>query len=161
SQVRLLQVVAGDGRNLVVVGDPDQSVYAFRGAEVRGILEFADRFRTVGGAPAPVLALGETRRFGKALLGASRRIAERLALPRSLRAEIRETFRSPRSAPGLPYGRVEAYAYDSPGAEADQIAELLRAAHLRDGVPWDSMAVLVRSGRATIPGLSRALSAAG
>ena len=161
SQVRLLQVVAGGGRNLVVVGDPDQSVYAFRGAEVRGILEFADRFRTSDGAPAPVLALGETRRFGQALLAASRRIATRLALPGALPAEIRDTFRSPRSAAGLPYGRVEAYTYDSAGAEADQIAELLRAAHLRDGVAWDAMAVLVRSGRAMIPALSRALSAAG
>ena len=161
AQVRLLQVVAGEGRNLVVVGDPDQSVYAFRGAEVRGILEFADRFRTAAGAPAPVLALGETRRFGQALLAASRRIASRLALPGSLPPQIRDTFRSPQSAPGLPYGRVEAYTYDSAGAEADQIAELLRAAHLRDGVAWDAMAVLVRSGRAMIPALSRALSAAG
>ncbi|HVH20906.1 MAG TPA: ATP-dependent helicase, partial [Pseudonocardia sp.] len=161
AQVRLLQVVAGDGRNLVVVGDPDQSVYAFRGAEVRGILEFADRFRTAAGVPAPVLALGETRRFGQALLAASRRIASRLALPGSLPTQIRDTFRSPRSAAGLPYGRVEAFTYDSAGAEADQIAELLRAAHLRDGVAWDAMAVLVRSGRAMIPALSRALSAAG
>ncbi len=161
SQVRLLQTVAGEGRNLVVVGDPDQSVYAFRGAEVRGIGEFSDRFRTVDGAPAPVLALGETRRFGQALLAASRRIAERIALPGSVPASVRTTFRSPRSAAGLPYGRVDAFTYDSAGAEAEQIAELLRAAHLRDGVAWDAMAVLVRSGRAMIPALSRALSAAG
>ncbi|GAA3696660.1 ATP-dependent DNA helicase [Microlunatus aurantiacus] len=161
SQVRLLQVVAGEGRNLVVVGDPDQSVYAFRGAEVRGIGEFTDRFRTTDGGPAPVLALGETRRFGQALLAASRRIADRIALPGSVPASVRTTFRSPRSAAGLPYGRVEAFTYDSAGAEADQVAELLRAAHLRDGVPWDAMAVLVRSGRAMIPALSRALSAAG
>lgn len=161
AQVRLLQVIAGGGRNLVAVGDPDQSVYGFRGAEVRGIGEFADRFRTSSGTPAPVLALGETRRFGRALLAASRRIADRLAVPGALPPELRETFRSPRSADGVPYGRVEAYTYDSPGAEADQIAELLRAAHLRDGVPWESMAVLVRSGKAMIPALSRALSAAG
>ena len=40
SQVRLLQVIAGDGRDVIVVGDPDQSIYAFRGAEARGILDF-------------------------------------------------------------------------------------------------------------------------
>ena len=47
------------------------------------------------------------------------------------------------------------------GAEAEHIAEILRGAHLRDGLGWDEMAVLVRSGRATIPGLTRALMAAG
>ena len=36
AQVRLLQAIAGDGRDVVVVGDPDQSIYAFRGAEARG-----------------------------------------------------------------------------------------------------------------------------
>ena len=39
-----VQHLAGDGRDLVVVGDPHQSIYAFRGAEVRGILEFPDQF---------------------------------------------------------------------------------------------------------------------
>ena len=39
-QVALLQAIAGNGRDLVAVGDPHQSIYAFRGAEVRGILDF-------------------------------------------------------------------------------------------------------------------------
>jgi ATP-dependent exoDNAse (exonuclease V) beta subunit len=41
------------------------------------------------------------------------------------------------------------------------IADRLRRAHLVDGVPWAQMAVLVRSGRRTIPTLRRALVAAG
>src|SRR4051812_16074936 len=81
SQERLLQALAGGGRDLVVVGDPDQSIYGFRGAEVANILEFADRFPTADGRPAAVLTLGVSRRTGGELLAASRAVAERLPTP--------------------------------------------------------------------------------
>jgi superfamily I DNA/RNA helicase/RecB family exonuclease len=161
SQVRLLQVVAGDGRDVIVVGDPDQSIYAFRGAEARGILDFPERFRTREGAPAPVLALNRTRRFGSVLLAASRSVASRLGMPRSLPAEVFQAFRYPTPDPGLPKGKVDILTCSSAGAEAEHIAEILRGAHLRDNLDWTDMAVLVRAGRTMIPGLTRALLAAG
>ena len=161
SQVRLLQVIAGDGRDVIVVGDPDQSIYAFRGAEARGILDFPQLFRTRDGAPAPVLALNRTRRFGSALLAASRRVVSRLGLPRSLPAEVFEAFRHPIADPEVPKGKVEVFTCNSAGAEAERIADILRRAHLRDNLAWTDMAVLVRAGRAMIPGLTRALVAAG
>jgi superfamily I DNA/RNA helicase/RecB family exonuclease len=161
SQVRLLQVVAGDGRDVIVVGDPDQSIYAFRGAEARGILDFPERFRTREGAPAPVLALNRTRRFGSVLLAASRSVAGRLGMPRSLPAEVFQAFRYPTADPHIPRGKVEVFTCSSVGAEAEHIAEILRSAHLRDNLAWTDMAVLVRAGRTMIPGLTRALVAAG
>jgi DNA helicase-2/ATP-dependent DNA helicase PcrA len=39
-QYELVQQVSGQHRNLCVVGDPDQSIYAWRGADIRNIMEF-------------------------------------------------------------------------------------------------------------------------
>ncbi|MBZ5734169.1 ATP-dependent helicase [Nocardioides sp. TRM66260-LWL] len=161
-QVALLQALAGDGRDLVVVGDPHQSIYGFRGAEVRGILEFPAAFPHADGRPADVVALRTTRRFGPRVLTASQRVAGRLGLPGAIPEEARAAFLEPRSeAPSGRTDRVEVRTFDTERAEAEHLADLLRRAHLEDGVAWDDMAVLVRSGRTSIPPLRRALAAAG
>ena len=44
AQYRLLQLLAQQHRNVFAVGDPDQSIYGFRGADIRNVLEFEHDF---------------------------------------------------------------------------------------------------------------------
>ncbi|MFF7166178.1 ATP-dependent helicase [Streptomyces sp. NPDC008086] len=158
AQVRLLHALAGDGRTLVAFGDPDQSIYAFRGADVNGILDFPHAFPRADGRPAPVEVLRTSRRSGAALLAATRLLTQRMPLTR-LPAEKVRAHRE--LAPVSEGGRVEVFTYPTAGTELDNIADILRRAHLEDGVPWGEMAVLVRAGSRTIPTVRRALTAAG
>ncbi|WP_235564325.1 ATP-dependent DNA helicase [Modestobacter sp. Leaf380] len=152
AQVELLRLLSGGGRDLVVVGDPDQAIYAFRGSEPRGIAEFTDRFRHADGRPAQRLSLGVCRRSGAELLAVSRRVAEGLPGP----WEHRRLAAGDATAPGA----AEVHVFDTPAVEAAHVADTLRRAHLLDGVPWSGMAVVVRSSVALGP-LRRALTQSG
>ena len=160
AQEQVLQTLAAAGPQLVVVGDPDQSIYAFRGAEVGGILNFPDRFRGKRGRPAKVLALGSCRRSGAELLAASRSVARRLPLP-GLPVEAITAHRELAAlGPAAPEPAVAVRLFASAAQEAAAVADVLRRAHLIDGLAWSSMAVLVRSTRLAGP-LQRALADAG
>jgi superfamily I DNA/RNA helicase/RecB family exonuclease len=199
AQEALLLALAGDGRELIAVGDPDQSIYAFRGADVHAMTRFPDRFRTPDDQPARVIALGTCRRSGAALLAASRRVAARLpaapaawlpAAPAARRPAApaprrpappaggppavpvpsapaarppwtRSGHRDLAPPPGAPPGRVRVITASSASQEAALVADILRRAHLRDGLAWDAMAVLVRSVTLQVPLLRRALASAG
>ena len=151
AQDELLKLIVGAGE-LLVVGDPDQSIYGFRGADPDGIKRFADEFTAPDGSPARVLALDVSRRAGAELLAASRRVAERLGGVGEQR----------RLAPAgdVPAGRCEVHLLGSAGAEAGYVCNRLREAHLRDGVAWSRMAVLAR-GAGALATLRRALQAGG
>ncbi|WP_187645748.1 ATP-dependent DNA helicase [Streptomyces sp. TRM49041] len=158
AQVRLLEALAGRGRTLYAFGDPDQSIYTFRGADVNGILDFPHMFRRADGTPAPVAVLRTSRRSPSALLSATRLLTGRMPMPR-LPAD---TVRAHRDlAPVREGGRVETYTFPTASTELDNIADILRRAHLEDGVPWNDMAVLVRAGARSLPSLRRALTSAG
>jgi DNA helicase-2/ATP-dependent DNA helicase PcrA len=71
AQYRLLQLLAAKHRNVFAVGDPDQSIYAFRGADIRNILDFEKDF---GGADT--VALEQNYRSTNAILEAANAVID-------------------------------------------------------------------------------------
>ncbi|AVM01426.1 ATP-dependent DNA helicase [Gordonia iterans] len=149
-QAAQLVRLIGTGADLVVVAaDPDQSIYSFRGASPRFFAELP-------GGRDVVLTQGHRCRGEVNTVG--RILAARLPGARP--------HPYPDAAPGdvadPPDGGTAAVrVFSSAAKEATAVADLLRRAHLFDGVPWSEMAVIVRSVPRALPALRRAFSSAG
>jgi DNA helicase-2/ATP-dependent DNA helicase PcrA len=85
AQYRWLQLLAGERRNLMVVGDDAQSIYSFRGADIANILEFEDTF-----PDAHVVKLEQNYRSTQTILDAANAVIRnnRGQKPKSLWTEV-------------------------------------------------------------------------
>jgi DNA helicase-2/ATP-dependent DNA helicase PcrA len=85
AQYRWLELLAGQHRNLCVVGDPDQSIYAFRGADIRNVLEFEDDF-----PDARVIRLEQNYRSTQTILSAADAVVanNRARMPKTLWTDL-------------------------------------------------------------------------
>jgi DNA helicase-2/ATP-dependent DNA helicase PcrA len=136
-QHRLLAGWLGDRLDLCVVGDPNQAIYSWNGADPTFLTEFAARFPT-----AEVVRLEDNYRSSPQIL----RMANAV-LPTARMTATRGDGPTP-----------TVRAYDSEQAEARAIAGALARAN-RNGTRWSGMAVLVRTNAQTLE-LEKACNAA-
>ena len=128
AQLRLIRAWLGDRPDLCVVGDPDQSIYAFAGAESGFLSRFG---RTFPGGQ--VIHLLTNYRCSPEIVAAADAL---LADGGGRRPLVRAASDS---------GPVPVITeYDDEQAEARGVAQLLRDAHTA-GTPWSDMAVLYRT----------------
>ncbi|MBK8915630.1 MAG: UvrD-helicase domain-containing protein [Phycisphaerales bacterium] len=114
--------------NLCVTGDPDQSIYGWRGADIRNILDFEADFRA-----ARVIRLEQNYRSSAAILEAAD------ALIHHNRARKRKTLwtENPRGEP------VNIWRFDTGFSEADRIAAAI-VREAAQGRRWSDFAIMYR-----------------
>ena len=128
-QYALSDILSGYHKNLFVVGDPDQTIYTWRGADVKFILEFDSRHENV-----KTIYLNTNYRSAPQILSASNALIykNRDRLKKKLTA-VREDARKPLYFHGK-----------TAQLEADWITANMRSIH-EGGMPYSAMAVLYRA----------------
>ena len=158
-QVTLLKFMVTGNTSLVVVGDVDQAIYGFRGADESGIRNFRDDFAEIYGERITDVVLSSCRRFGTNIRAAARAVIGDRVPPGFDEVDIFR-HRSPVCSSENP-GVVRVKTFDSDGAQASHIADIITRKHVTEGVAWSDMAVIVRSAVVSLPAVYRALVAAG
>lgn len=147
------------GANLCVVGDDDQTIYQWRGSEVRNIIEFEKRYKPVKRIP-----LNENFRSSKGIVLAARRVIE--GNPERLLKKMESTEAQPHRR-----GDLLALAFKTQDDEAQWISERVKALHGSEyqdkaispprGLTFGDFAVLLRSVRHDAAPVLNALDKAG
>lgn len=147
AQLELLRALHFHGSVVVAAGDPYQSIFSFRGADVNNIFAFPERFAGEDGNPAERLVLEQSFRTPAAILDGAVRLASAAEVPGAA-GPVKPTAEP---------GEVQAFVFDQLTAETSYIAREIQRLNVEGGVPFSSIAVFVRSKRRFLSELSRAM----
>lgn len=121
AQIRFLSALYGQGHPVTAVGDPNQSIYAWRGASAAGPARFPEQFRTESGGRASIHKLGTSWRNDLAILD----VANTTSAP-LYAADPANSLPSLDPRPGAGIGQADAGFYSTIEDEAQAIAAYLK-----------------------------------
>jgi DNA helicase II / ATP-dependent DNA helicase PcrA len=145
AQLKLVHDLTAAHRNLCVVGDDDQSIYGWRGAETANLLELEKHFPSV-----KVVKLEQNYRSTNTILSAANAVIKNN--PRRRGKQLWS-----QNGPGV---RIALHSFANDEEEARRMAEDIEGARLARGIPWRDQAVLFRTNQQSRP-LETALRQAG
>ena len=130
AQFELARLLAQRDRNICVVGDADQSVYAFRGADFRNVLRFEDEF-----PDARVIVLEQNYRSTQTILDAANAVIDRnmMRKPKNLWSD---------QGAGVPITRFHA---ESEQDEAMYVARAIEQLREEDERKYGDIAIFYRT----------------
>jgi len=129
AQFLIAHGLCSEHQNLCVSGDPDQSIYAWRGANIRNILDFEERY-----AEAKVVRLEQNYRSTKHILAAADAL-----IANNTQRKSKALWTANDSGE-----KLQVVTCRDERAEAKYITGELQQAHQEGGVPWGGMAVFYR-----------------
>jgi ATP-dependent DNA helicase UvrD/PcrA len=159
AQVVLLQSLFGGGHPVIAVGDPHQSIYAWRGASAGNLQRFPHDFPTSSSGPARVGHLSTSWRNDHAVLDVANELARSLRTPPSwVDPALAVDVRSLTARPDAGEGRVRLEWHATVDDEARAVADIAHHSwhDRRDDGTRRSIAVLCRT-RSQFPLLEAAL----
>jgi len=145
AQFRLVQALTRKHRNLCVVGDDDQSIYGWRGAEVANLLDLEQHFPEV-----KVIKLEQNYRSTNTILTAANALIRNNACRRGKRLWSRNGSGA----------KITLHVFANDDEEARVVVEEIEYLRQIKGVPWSQQAVLFRTNQQSRP-LETALRSAG
>ena len=136
AQLEMARLLAGPRKNLCVVGDDDQSIYAWRGADVRNILDFERHY-----PGARVVIMEENYRSTQRILDAANGV---IAHNTSRKAKQLRTANGP--GPKIDYWEmVDDGQRTAEEQEAEMVAREIGIRRLVETVQWSDFAILYRT----------------
>jgi DNA helicase II / ATP-dependent DNA helicase PcrA len=130
AQFQLVHALTSKHRNLCVVGDDDQSIYGWRGAEVANLLDLEKHFPEV-----KVVKLEQNYRSTNTILQAANAV---------IKNNARRRGKNLWSQNGQG-GKILLQAFDNEEAEARTVAETIEFKRMTKRVPWCDQAILFRT----------------
>jgi DNA helicase II / ATP-dependent DNA helicase PcrA len=130
AQFNIVHALTREHRNLCVVGDDDQSIYGWRGAEISNLLDMEKHYPEV-----KVIKLEQNYRSTNTILNAANAV---------IRKNVRRRGKQLWSQNGQGT-KITLHTFDDDEEEARTVVELIECARMTKRIPWSAQAILFRT----------------